>query len=99
MVNLSPNLDFFVLTFPFAAPVPIPLSVPVKLLKNIKVSMAPLDVRKTVLMITCHTPQSYMVGRWSLMPQPEWLWPLFHLRDGGKWTEMTATQHGGTLRH
>jgi hypothetical protein len=27
------------------------------------------------------------------------LWPLFHLRDGGKWTEMTATQHGGTLRH
>jgi hypothetical protein len=25
--------------------------------------------------------------------------PLFHLRDGGKWTEMTATQHGGTLRH
>jgi hypothetical protein len=24
------------------------------------------------------------------------LWPLFHLRDGGKWTEMTATQHGGT---
>jgi hypothetical protein len=27
------------------------------------------------------------------------LWPLFHLRDGGKWTEMTASQHGGTLRH
>jgi hypothetical protein len=27
------------------------------------------------------------------------LWPLFHLRDGGKWTEMTATQHGGALRH
>jgi hypothetical protein len=27
------------------------------------------------------------------------LWPLFHLRDGGKLTEMTATQHGGTLRH
>jgi hypothetical protein len=27
------------------------------------------------------------------------LCPLFHLRDGGKWTEMTATQHGGTLRH
>jgi hypothetical protein len=27
------------------------------------------------------------------------LWPLFHLRDGGKWTEMSATQHGGTLRH
>jgi hypothetical protein len=27
------------------------------------------------------------------------LWPLFHLRDGGKRTEMTATQHGGTLRH
>jgi hypothetical protein len=27
------------------------------------------------------------------------LWPLFHLRDGGKWTEITATQHGGTLRH
>jgi hypothetical protein len=27
------------------------------------------------------------------------LWPLFHLRYGGKWTEMTATQHGGTLRH
>jgi hypothetical protein len=27
------------------------------------------------------------------------LWPLFHPRDGGKWTEMTATQHGGTLRH
>jgi hypothetical protein len=27
------------------------------------------------------------------------LWPLFHLRDGGKWTEMTATQHGETLRH
>jgi hypothetical protein len=27
------------------------------------------------------------------------LWPLFHLRDGGKWTEMTATQHWGTLRH
>jgi hypothetical protein len=27
------------------------------------------------------------------------LWPLFHLRDGGKWSEMTATQHGGTLRH
>jgi hypothetical protein len=27
------------------------------------------------------------------------LWQLFHLRDGGKWTEMTATQHGGTLRH
>jgi hypothetical protein len=27
------------------------------------------------------------------------LWPLFHLRDGGKGTEMTATQHGGTLRH
>jgi hypothetical protein len=26
------------------------------------------------------------------------LWPLFHLRDGGKWTEMTATQHRGTLR-
>jgi hypothetical protein len=26
------------------------------------------------------------------------LWPLFHLRDGGKWTEMTAT-HGGALRH
>jgi hypothetical protein len=26
------------------------------------------------------------------------LWPLFHLRDRGKWTEMTATQHGGTLR-
>jgi hypothetical protein len=26
-------------------------------------------------------------------------WPLFHLRDGGKWTEMTATQHWGTLRH
>jgi hypothetical protein len=24
------------------------------------------------------------------------LWPLFHLRYGGKWTEMTATQHGGT---
>jgi hypothetical protein len=24
---------------------------------------------------------------------------LFHLRDGGKWTERTATQHGGTLRH
>jgi hypothetical protein len=27
------------------------------------------------------------------------LWPLFHLGDGGKRTEMTATQHGGTLRH
>jgi hypothetical protein len=27
------------------------------------------------------------------------LWPLFPPRDGGKWTEMTATQHGGTLRH
>jgi hypothetical protein len=27
------------------------------------------------------------------------LWPLFHLRERGKWTEMTATQHGGTLRH
>jgi hypothetical protein len=27
------------------------------------------------------------------------LWPLFHVRDGGKWTEMTATQHGGTLIH
>jgi hypothetical protein len=27
------------------------------------------------------------------------LWSLFHLRDGGKWTEMTTTQHGGTLRH
>jgi hypothetical protein len=27
------------------------------------------------------------------------LWLLFHLRDGGKWTKMTATQHGGTLRH
>jgi hypothetical protein len=27
------------------------------------------------------------------------LWPLFHLRGGGKWIEMTATQHGGTLRH
>jgi hypothetical protein len=27
------------------------------------------------------------------------LWPLFYLRDGGKWTEMTATQHRGTLRH
>jgi hypothetical protein len=27
------------------------------------------------------------------------LWPLFHLRDRGKWTEMTATQHGGALRH
>jgi hypothetical protein len=26
------------------------------------------------------------------------LWPLFHPRDGGKWTEMTATQHGGTLK-
>jgi hypothetical protein len=26
------------------------------------------------------------------------LWPLFHLRDGRKWTEMTATQNGGTLR-
>jgi hypothetical protein len=21
------------------------------------------------------------------------LWPLFHLRDGGNWTEMTATQY------
>jgi hypothetical protein len=84
MVNLSPNLDFFVLTFPFAAPVPIPLSVPVKLLKNIKVSMAPLDVRKTVWMITCHTPQSYMVGRWSLMPQPEWLSGLMETKEGPK---------------
>jgi hypothetical protein len=27
------------------------------------------------------------------------LWPLFQLRDWGKWTEMTATQHGGTLKH
>jgi hypothetical protein len=27
------------------------------------------------------------------------LWPLFHLRDGGKWTKITATQHGGTLRY
>jgi hypothetical protein len=27
------------------------------------------------------------------------LWSLFHLRDGGKWTEISATQHGGTLRH
>jgi hypothetical protein len=27
------------------------------------------------------------------------LWPLFHLRDGEKWSEMTATQHGGALRH
>jgi hypothetical protein len=27
------------------------------------------------------------------------LWTLFHLRYGGKWTEMTATHHGGTLRH
>jgi hypothetical protein len=27
------------------------------------------------------------------------LWPLFHLRDGGKWTEMTATHPGVTLRH
>jgi hypothetical protein len=24
---------------------------------------------------------------------------LFHQRDGGKWTEMTVTQHEGTLRH
>jgi hypothetical protein len=24
---------------------------------------------------------------------------LFHPRDGVKWTEMTATQHGGTLGH
>jgi hypothetical protein len=27
------------------------------------------------------------------------LWPLFHLSDGGKWTEMAATQHEETLRH
>jgi hypothetical protein len=27
------------------------------------------------------------------------LWPLFHLREGGKWTEMTDTQHGEALRH
>jgi hypothetical protein len=27
------------------------------------------------------------------------LWPLIHLKDGRKWTEMTATQHRGTLRH
>jgi hypothetical protein len=27
------------------------------------------------------------------------LWPLFHLRDGGKRTEMTATPHGEALRH
>jgi pimeloyl-ACP methyl ester carboxylesterase len=27
------------------------------------------------------------------------LWPLFHLRDGGKWPEMIGTQYGGTLRH
>jgi hypothetical protein len=26
------------------------------------------------------------------------LWPLFLLRDWGKWTEMTATQQGGFLR-
>jgi hypothetical protein len=25
--------------------------------------------------------------------------PLFHLGDGGKWTEMADTQHEGTLRH
>jgi hypothetical protein len=26
------------------------------------------------------------------------LWLLFHLRDGGKWTEMNATQHGGNFK-
>jgi hypothetical protein len=26
------------------------------------------------------------------------LWPLFHLRDGGKWTEMTATEHWGYFK-
>jgi hypothetical protein len=34
-------------------------------------------------------------GRW----QHFWLWPLFLQREKGKLTEMTGTQHVGTLRH
>jgi hypothetical protein len=26
------------------------------------------------------------------------LWPLFHLRYGGKWTEMTVTQYWGNFK-
>jgi hypothetical protein len=34
-------------------------------------------------------------GRWMHFP----LWPLFLLRDKGKWTGMTGTQHVGFLKH
>jgi hypothetical protein len=34
-------------------------------------------------------------GRWQHFP----LWPLFLQRDKGKLTEMTGTQHVGTLKH
>jgi hypothetical protein len=34
-------------------------------------------------------------GRWQHFP----LWPLFLLREKGKQTEMTVTQHVGILKH
>jgi hypothetical protein len=37
--------------------------------------------------LTFHPVGSSTFGLWE------------NLGDGGKWTEMTATQHGGTLRH
>jgi hypothetical protein len=47
--------------------------------------------------LSAHSAAEFNIlpGRWQHL----WLVAIVPPKRGGKWTEMTATQHGGTLRH
>jgi hypothetical protein len=75
-------------------------SMPRHLRKYLDVMIMPRQNRKFVLLAfeLCRRTQQPSLTFCLVGGSTFGLWPLFHLRDGGKWTEMTATQHGGTLR-
>jgi hypothetical protein len=53
--------------------------------------------RKKFRALSAHSAAEFNIspGRWQHL----WLVAIVSPKRWGKWTEMTATQHGGTLRH